>query len=163
MIYECMFIICAAIIVAQFALAMLGADLDIDFDADGNIDVDGGSIISFKGIIHFLLGFSAWLAGQSRFVGTITPSDYLIAVGIGVVFTVALYYLYKALSKLSNEIKPESLIGKTAYVTVKLSENFYSIKAIQNGAYREFTAYSETDYEVGDKAEIISENPIKLK
>ena len=32
-------------------------DTDIDVNADGNADIDMSSVLSFKGLIHFCMGF----------------------------------------------------------------------------------------------------------
>ena len=85
-------------------------DTDIDFDCDGDVDFDVSSMFSFKGVLHFLLGFSTYLAATARFdrtydaIGTYQFSwlDYLFASIIGIFFSIVLFYLYKLMIKLNH-------------------------------------------------------------
>lgn len=42
------------IFIVQFVLSWFGGDTDLD--VDGEIDMNVGDIVSFKGFIHFLMG-----------------------------------------------------------------------------------------------------------
>jgi hypothetical protein len=78
---------------------------DIDIEADH--DFDTGDIFSFKGLIHFVLGFSVTL--------TALKSDDVVAISIGtivgLVFIFGLYWIYKSLyKKLSQSLEYETTI-----------------------------------------------------
>ncbi|MDR2474127.1 MAG: hypothetical protein LBD53_11340 [Tannerella sp.] len=70
------------------------ADMETDFDlnADGFLLSD---ILSFKGMLHFALGFSLTLT-LWREISLLTCS---IAVAVGIVFALVLYYLYNVIYK----------------------------------------------------------------
>ncbi|MDR1859409.1 MAG: hypothetical protein LBR06_00615 [Bacteroidales bacterium] len=89
-----------------FLLTTLGSLLfgDVSADADIEVGVDGflmSDIISFKGCLHFLLGFSLTLT-LMREVTLLTVS---VATVVGLVFTFTLYYIYKLIySKLQQSL-----------------------------------------------------------
>ena len=65
--YYVLGIISYGIFIVQFILSNLGfGDTDIDIDLDGNVDFDVSDLLSFKGLIHFLMGFSGWLSLKQR-------------------------------------------------------------------------------------------------
>ena len=94
---------------ALFVLTSIGSLLfgSIELDTDTDIDIDGsgfllGDVISFKGLIHFTIGFSLSLTLFGEF------SLVSAAVGVitGGVFVFVLYFLYKWLFKnLQQNIK----------------------------------------------------------
>ena len=123
------------IFIVQFILSWFGGDFNID------ADIDFGDIVSFKGLIHFLMGATGWLCLRD-FSGSILWYDYIIAVICGLSFMIMLFYLYKLLMKL--EQKPDepkrgkALIGKGAYV--------YLLNSSDNDAYYyTIIAYDGTD------------------
>ena len=48
-----------SIFIIRFILSWVGADFDVD------ADVDISDVVSFKGLTHFLMGFSGWLSVKS--------------------------------------------------------------------------------------------------
>jgi len=86
-----------ALIVAGglFLIFSVGSSFFGDMDLDADVELDGGFLlsdfISFKGLLHFALGFSLTL--------TLWQEVTVVSVGVGVVtglvFVGALYYLYK--------------------------------------------------------------------
>lgn len=107
------------IFILQFLLSFLGiGDYDLDVDFDGNIDFDVSTVISFKGLIHFLMGFSSWL----MLVGDVSPINIFLAVFTGILFVVILYFVYRLCMKLNYEPedpKGKALIGISVIVCIK--------------------------------------------
>ena len=144
-----------SIFIIRFILSWVGADFDID------ADVDIGDVVSFKGLTHFLMGFSGWLSVKSYTTHNVMWYDYLIALILGVIFVILLYFVYKLL--ISLETKPQilfgkQLIGKTGKIYVILEpEN--SIKkyiiTVGNGlGTQEYPAKSNNSYKLGDEVVI---------
>jgi hypothetical protein len=94
--YVILFITASLILGLQLILSLLLGDLEIDHD------FDIGDVFSFKGLLHFILGFSVTLT----VVDKITFFTILSAIFVGLVFILGLYWVYKTLyTKLSKEIK----------------------------------------------------------
>ena len=144
-----------SIFIIRFILSWVGADFDID------ADVDIGDVVSFKGLTHFLMGFSGWLSVKSYITHNVMWYDYLIALILGVIFVILLYCVYKCL--ISLETKPQilfgkQLIGKTGKIYVIL-EPEDSIKkyiiTVGNGlGTQEYPAKSNNSYKLGDEVVI---------
>lgn len=144
-----------SIFIIRFILSWIGADFDID------ADVDIGDVVSFKGLIHFLMGFSGWLSVKSYITHNVMWYDYLIALILGVIFVILLYFVYKLL--ISLETKPQilfgkQLIGKTGKIYIIL-EPEDSIKkyiiTVGNGlGTQEYPAKSNNSYKLGDEVVI---------
>lgn len=144
-----------SIFIIRFILSWIGADFDID------ADVDISDVVSFKGFTHFLMGFSGWLSVKSYITHNIMWYDYLIALILGIIFVILLYFVYKFL--ISLETKPQilfgkQLIGKTGKIYVIL-ESEDSIKkyiiTVGNGlGTQEYPAKSNNSYKLGDEVVI---------
>ena len=144
-----------SIFIIRFILSWIGADFDID------ADIDIGDVVSFKGLTHFLMGFSGWLSVKSYITHNVMWYDYLIALILGVIFVILLYFVYKLL--ISLETKPQilsgkQLIGKTGKIYVIL-EPEDSIKkyiiTVGNGlGTQEYPAKSNNSYKLGDEVVI---------
>ena len=144
-----------SIFIIRFILSWIGADFDID------ADIDISDIVSFKGLTHFLMGFSGWLSVKSYTTHNVMWYDYLIALILGVIFVILLYFVYKLL--ISLETKPQilfgkQLIGKTGKIYVIL-EPEDSIKkyiiTVGNGlGTQEYQAKSNNSYKLGDEVVI---------
>ena len=144
-----------SIFIIRFILSWVGADFDID------ADVDISDVVSFKGLTHFLMGFSGWLSVKSYITHNVMWYDYLIALILGVIFVILLYFVYKLL--ISLETKPQilsgkQLIGKTGKIYVIL-EPEDSIKkyiiTVGNGlGTQEYQAKSNNSYKLGDEVVI---------
>lgn len=144
-----------SIFIIRFILSWIGADFDID------ADVDISDVVSFKGLTHFLMGFSGWLSVKSYITHNVMWYDYLIALILGIIFVILLYFVYKFL--ISLETKPQilfgkQLIGKTGKIYVIL-EPEDSIKkyiiTVGNGlGTQEYPAKSNNSYKLGDEVVI---------
>ena len=134
--YYILFFSVLAFFLIKTILSCVFGDTDIDFDADGDIDFDVSSMLSFKGVLHFLLGFSTYLAATARFdrtcdaLGTyqFTVWHFVIASIIGVGFMVLLWYMYKLMMKLnhSNQENPDFL-GCDCSVLTNLGNGRYVV------------------------------------
>ena len=141
-----------AIFLIQFLLSILGIDTDVD--ADGIADLGWSDILSFKGLVHFLMGFGGWLSVMGYNRGSLVWYDYIIAVVLGVILFLFLYYLGKGMLKLENhpsELSGKDLIGQEAKVTV-ISGGYYYICIPDS---REFLAQSGKQLNIGDTVQIV--------
>ena len=102
--YVIVLIVSSGLFLITTISSLFFGDMDLDMDAD--LDVGSGfmlsDVISFKGLIHFTIGFSLTLTLMKEFT--------LLSTGIGVitgiVFVAVLYYLYKMIyDKLQQNIK----------------------------------------------------------
>jgi len=92
---------------ALFLLTTVGSLIfgEIEFDADLDVDSDSfllSDVVSFKGLLHFVLGFSLTLTLMQE----VSFRTVGIAVLVGSVFVFVLYYLYKLVyGKLQQSMK----------------------------------------------------------
>lgn len=104
--YLCWYYILFALSLGWFLfrglLSLLVGEIEADFDLDGDIDSDLSGLFSFKGLLHFCIGFSTYLSVVS-FMETkslyvlynFTTLQYVWAVLVGLGVTLLLFYLYK--------------------------------------------------------------------
>ena len=159
-IYYSLAIIAYSIFLIQFILTLFGAvdlDMDIDLDCDGDADLSWGDVISFKGLIHFLMGSMGWLSIKSLTSGAIMWYDYLIALFVGILFFLILYWLYKLMMKLENKPKVLSgkdLIGKeaTIYLINGAGPQFNNYTILVNNGIGtiEVSALSKEEHSIND-------------
>lgn len=152
-IYYTIAAIIYSIFIIRFILSWVGGDFDVE------TDVDISDVVSFKGLTHFLMGFSGWLSVKSFTTHNVVWYDYLIAFVLGVIFVIILYYVYKFLMKLENKpqvLSGKDLIGSTAKVYLALSTIdadtlFKYIITVDNGIGTvEIPAKSRESYKIGD-------------
>ena len=156
-IYYTIAAIIYSIFIIRFILSWIGGDFDVE------TDVDISDVVSFKGLTHFLMGFSGWLSVKSFTTHNIMWYDYLIAFILGVIFVIILYYVYKFLMKLENKpqvLSGKDLIGSTAKVylvlsTIDADTLFKYIITVDNGVGTiEVPAKSREYYKIGDSVVI---------
>lgn len=154
--YYILGIISYGIFLVQFILSFIGGDTDLDVDFDGEMDFSFSDLISFKGLIHFLMGLSSWLMICNR----VTPITVLTAIIVGFGFMVVLYYVYRLAMNFSSEPTKKygiNLIGTevTIYLTMENISDKHCICTIQNGGVtEEITCIAETPVIIGDKRSI---------
>jgi uncharacterized membrane protein len=82
---------------AFFLLTTIGSLIFGDLDLDADVDVGSGfvlgDVLSFKGLVHFTIGFSLALTLMKEF----SLLSATVGVVTGVVFVLVLFYLYKTL------------------------------------------------------------------
>ena len=156
-IYYTITAIIYSIFIIRFILSWVGGDFDVE------TDVDVSDVVSFKGLTHFLMGFSGWLSMKSFTTHNVVWYDYLIAFVLGVIFVIILYYVYKFLMKLENKpqvLSGKDLIGSTAKVYLVLSiidadTLFKYVITVDNGIGTvEIPAKSRESYKKGDSVVI---------
>ena len=156
-IYYTIAAIIYSIFIIRFILSWIGGDFDVE------TDVDVSDVMSFKGLTHFLMGFSGWLSVKSFTTHNVVWYDYLIAFVLGVIFVIILYYVYKFLMKLENKpqvLSGKDLIGSTAKVylvlsTIDADTLFKYIITVDNGIGTiEIPAKSRESYKTGDSVVI---------
>lgn len=95
--------ICYAIFIVQFFLSLLEYDLDLDLDMTSDLSLS--DFISFKGILHFLIGESTYLSAICISGIAISWLDYLIAILCGIIFMIILHLVYKFIFHYKKKIK----------------------------------------------------------
>ena len=172
--YNILFFLCLGIFVIKLFISLIFGDMDVDFDFDGDIDFDISSVFSFKGALHFLLGFSSYLAAVAHFDTNYSfepykfnTGDYILAIGCGLLFMIVLFYLYKLMMKLNHYNDEEiNLNGYKCTILGKISEdsdsNEYSYYVLVNtpAGSRKINVLSyERDLVIGNEYKIfINEN-----
>ena len=155
-----LFYLIASAVYSIFLIRIFLSWLVGDFDIDADLDV--GDIISFKGFIHFMMGFSGWMSAKGYITNSIEWYDYLIALAIGIIFVIMLYYAYKFTFKLEH--KPEILSGKDLigypariylYTGKKDNKYFYEITVNNGIGTTEVTAVSKKVFYVGQCVSIL--------
>lgn len=169
-IYYSLAIIAYSIFLIQFIISIAGGsdlDMDIDIDGDGFSDFSWSDIFSFKGIIHFLMGFAGWLSLVAYNGGTITWFDYLVAIIFGLIFFVILFYTGILMLKLKHEPSGQTtkdFIGCAAIITIICSDekDAYYVSIPEFGG-QELKVYSlnfkdmdKKEYKLGDNVTIVS-------
>ena len=93
---------CLFVITSIGSLFFGGMDIDMDTDLDTGSGFLLGDVISFKGLIHFAIGFSLSLTLMDEF----SLLSTIVGVVTGIVFVLVLYYLYHFLfKKMQQNIK----------------------------------------------------------
>lgn len=158
-VYYLVAAIAYGIFILQFILSWFGGDTDLDVNLDGDVDMNVNDIVSFKGLIHFLMGAFGWLSIKEWSSGTIMWWDYLIALACGIIFVIVLYYLYKLIMKLehkpSDQLRGKDLIGRGGTVYLrdgKDGESYrYVILMYDGHGSAELPAKSSIHYVTGER------------
>lgn len=144
-------LVTTGIFIVQFILSIFFGD----FDADTDIDTDIGSVVSFKGLTHFGIGFGWYMyLRQSTDVTT-----YITGIFVGLLFVFAVWFLYKKayqLQQVNHSEKTEQLVGRECTIYFNRSEGRYTVQVSRDGAMREVDVISESakSYQTGDKTVI---------
>ena len=87
-----------AILFLKSFISWIIGDVDVDVDFDGDTDIDVSGMLSFKGMLHFLLGFSSVLTAVGyenthslAIPYTFSLSTYIFAVCVGIIMMVMLF------------------------------------------------------------------------
>lgn len=143
--YEILFLICAALLFVQSVLALIGLDFD-GFEFDG----PSSDLLSFKGLLHFLTGFSATYC----FLDKVTVWTTLTALIVGIVCVAILNWLYKAFAKhLTQEIEYTENIPKQLVEIYSWNGTSGECTIILEGVAKQIPVISDThkDLRFGDR------------
>ena len=170
--YTILFITVITLFIVKFIVSWVVGDFDMDVDFDGVDDFDVSSAFSFKGLVHFLIGFSSYL-----FLKSYTPFvvkidgvaqfdwfDYCWATISGIILFIALWYAYKLAMKANNNSKnPEDLINNSkGKIYINLGNGSYSVQAHTPAGTTNVTAfYTSDDLEPGTEV-ILEKNGNKV-
>ena len=142
-------VVTTGIFVIQFILSIFFGDIDADVDVDADIS----SMVSFKGLTHFGIGFGWYM----YLIGNTDIQSYVVAILIGLFFVFAVWFLYKKayqLQQVNHSEQTDQLVGRECTIYFKLSDSKYTVQTTRDGAMREVDVISETSkvYRTGDKA-----------
>lgn len=155
-IYWLIALVATGVFVVQFVISVFFGEVDVDIDGDADTDTDMGSIVSFKGLVHFGIGFgwSMVLAGDASLVNILT------SVVIGLVFVFVLWKLYVLAYRLQKENhaeSPEAVVGRYGTVYTNMGAGRYIVQVTHNGALRELdvvSASGQAGYRTGERVTI---------
>ena len=135
-------LVTTGIFLIQFVLSIFFGDIDADVDVDADIS----SVVSFKGLTHFGIGFGWYM----YLVGNADIASYAIGILVGLFFVFAVWFLYKKayqLQQVNRSEETDQLVGRECTIYFKQSDNM-----------REVDVISETGkaYQTGDRTIISS-------
>ena len=87
-------LVTTGIFLIQFVLSIFFGDIDADVDVDADIS----SVVSFKGLTHFGIGFGWYM----YLVGNADIASYAIGILVGLFFVFAVWFLYKKAYQLQH-------------------------------------------------------------
>ena len=144
-------LVTTGIFLIQFVLSISFGDIDADVDVDADIS----SVVSFKGLTHFGIGFGwyMYLAGNTEI------QSYIIGILVGLFFVFAVWFLYKKayqLQQVNHNEQTDQLVGRECVIYFKQSDN--TVQTTRDGAMREVDVISESGkaYQTGDRTMITS-------
>ena len=100
-------LVTTGIFLIQFVLSIFFGDIDADVDVDADIS----SVVSFKGLTHFGIGFGWYM----YLVGNADIASYAIGILVGLFFVFAVWFLYKKAYQLQQVNRSEDtdpLVGQ---------------------------------------------------
>lgn len=141
-------LVTTGIFVIQFILSIFFGDIDADVDVDADIS----SVVSFKGLTHFGIGFGWYM----YLIGNTDFRSYMVAILIGLLFVFVVWFLYKKayqLQQVNRSEKTEQLVGRECTIYFKQESGKYTVQTRKDGAMREVDVVSETGktYQTGDR------------
>ena len=146
-------LVTTGIFVIQFVLSIFFGDIDADVDVDADIS----SVVSFKGLTHFGIGFGWYM----YLAGTTEIQSYVIGILVGLFFVLAVWFLYKKayqLQQVNHNEQTDQLVGRECVIYFKQSDSKYTVQTTRDGAMREVDVISESGktYQTGDRTIITS-------
>lgn len=149
-------LVATGVFVVQFVISVFFGEVDVDIDGDADADTDMSSIVSFKGLVHFGIGFGWTMV----LAGNASLANILTAVVIGLVFVFVLWKLYVLANRLQKENRAESpvaVIGRYGTIYTNMGAGRYIVQITHNGALRELdvvSASGRADYRTGERVTV---------
>ena len=111
-------LVTTGIFLIQFVLSIFFGDIDADVDVDADIS----SVVSFKGLTHFGIGFGwyMYLAGNTEI------QSYVVGIMVGLFFVFAVWFLYKKayqLQQVNRTEQTDQLVGRECTIYFKQSDS----------------------------------------
>lgn len=169
--YTILFLVVFAIFFIKLIISLFFGDFDLDVDFDGDSDIDSSGAFSFKGILHFLMGFSSYLVARvnlysnNLFFENGSASfgffDYFLAVICGIILMFILYFCYKLAIKAncSPSLPQDNINGCTGNIYLNLGNGKYSVEAHTiAGTINVDAFYTSDDLEIGTEVKLCVEN-----
>jgi hypothetical protein len=169
--YTILFIAVFAVFFVKLIISLFFGDFDLDVDLDGDSDVDSSGAFSFKGILHFLMGFSSYLVARVNLYpvnlninngfASFGFFDYFLAVICGIILMFILYFCYKLAVKANctPSLPQDNINGCTGNIYLNLGNGQYSVEAHTLAGTTNVDAYySSDDLEIGTEVKLTVEN-----
>lgn len=142
-------LVTTGIFLVQFVLSIFFGDMD----ADADVDADLSSVVSFKGLTHFGIGFGWYMYLQND----MEPLTFAIGIGMGLLFVFAVWFLYKKAYQLQQDNRAEKtdqLVGRECTIYFNRKEGKYTVQVRRDGSLKEVDVISESNkiYRTGDRA-----------
>ena len=141
-------LVTTGIFLIQSVLSIFFGDLDADVD----VDTDISSVVSFKGLTHFGIGFGwyMYLAGNAEIQSSV------VGILVGLFFVFVVWFLYKKayqLQQVNRTEQTDQLVGSECTIYFKQSDSKYTVQTNRDGAMREVDVISESGkpYQTGDR------------
>lgn len=141
--------------IIQVVLRLIGADSDIDFDAEADTD---GHVISWTTLAGFALGFGttgALMIGS----GFSIPASAVGGIGTGLVIAAGFFFLMRGFHRLKedNTFRIENTVGKTAtvYVRIPAGANGGQVQVVAQSRMMTLAAISDSEVPTGGKVKVI--------
>lgn len=159
-----------AVFIIKYLVSWIFGDVDVDFDIDGDIDFDISSMLSFKGVLHFFIGFFGYLSVIARFSPTyvidepykFSTGNYMGAIICGIIFMIILWYAYNITAKFSHEnTDMPDFTNCEARILANNGNGTYEVLIFTSaGSYKKTvrSGANETSIEVGSVVRILKIN-----
>lgn len=144
-------------------ISWIGGDIELDVDFDGDADFDVSGVLSFKGFLHFILGFSVTLMTYAfEHTHSLTAACsfpwwlYVLAVAVGLITSVCLFLLYKTVMKLGhgNTDNPD-FDNMDCKIYLNEGHGKYQVMIdTPNGTFKKVAESYFEDYKPGDTVKI---------
>ena len=121
------FLIIALVTTGIFAVQFVLSIFFGDINADADIDTDISSVVSFKGLTHFGIGFG-WYMYLQQDTDVIS---YIVGILVGLLFVFAVWYLYKKayqLQQVNRSENTEQLVGRECTIYFNQGEGKYTVQ-----------------------------------
>lgn len=161
--FSILFLVVWGIFLLKNIISWTFGDLDVDVDFDGDTDIDMSGMLSFKGILHFLLGFSTVLEAYaySNTHSLTAPFQipifvYFFAIMGGIVCMMLLFYLYRLMMTLNHYSTDNiNLDNMKAKIYTDEGDGQYQVLVdTPSGTFKK-TAYSEDTHNIGDEVLLV--------